>query len=344
MERPLRIALVGAFERSLHDAVAALARRPEVATAPDLFAAAREWKDEPPGLLLLAAPATAQLDEFAGALRLWRSLRPAVAVLLAGPAAREVELSAFAERQELAFLPLPARPRELAAAVDRALERSDRPRPEVYLDLVHGIADEVNNPLQFLMGYLQLVQLSLDPVSGKDLLDQVEAALDGARQVQRVVDRLRAVETAANGPRRHEFVDLARALRTALADETRIAVVHEPEPGSFVVAVDPDLWLPALADLAAAARALRAADVDLHFVLTRLEGRVRVRLSLRGEALSDWNLPRSFEPYALNRVLRGSAHGLALFHAQTAAHAHGGGASARRLPDGSLALDFDLPS
>lgn len=344
MERPLRIALVGAFERSLTDAVEALARRPSVDHAADLFVAARTFAAAPPDLLVLAAPETAALDEFAGALRLWRSMHEGTAVLLAGPAAREVELAGFAERQQVSFLPLPARPRELAAAVDRALQRSDRPRAEVYLDLVHGIADEVNNPLQFLMGYLQLVQLSLDPVTGKDLLDQIEAAQDGARQVQRVVDRLRAVETAANGPRRHEFVDLARSLREALGDETRIPVVREPEAGAFVVAVDPDLFGPALADLVAAARALRAADVDLFVSLTRLDGRVRLRLHLRGEALADWSLPRSFEPYALNRVLRGSAHGLALFHAQTAVHAHGGSASARRLPDGAVALDFELPS
>lgn len=344
MDRPLRIALVGTFGRGFEEAVAALARRPHVLLASDLLTAARDLAAEPADLVLLLAPATAGLEEFAGALRLWRSLLPATAVLLAGPAAREVELQAFADRLAIGFLSLPPSPRALAAAVDRALAATDRPRPEVYLDLVHGIADEVNNPLQFLMGYLQLVQLTLDPDTGRDLLDQVQSAVQGAQQVQRVVERLRAVETAANGPRRHEVVDLHGTIARALGENACIAVVREPEPGPFAVIGDPDLLEPAFADLAAAAMALRAADVDLHVVLTRLDGRVRLRFSMRGEPVADWNLPRSFEPYALSRVLRGSAHGLALFHAQTVAHAHGGSASARRLPDGAVALDFELPS
>lgn len=344
MDRPLRIALVGALDRGLDDAFAGLARRPLVVRVADLFQAAQELDRELPDLLAVASPPTAELEQLAGGLRLWRSLHTSCGVLLLGPAAREVELAGFAERVQATFVALPARPRDLAAAVDTALLGAGRPRPEAYLDLVHGIADEVNNPLQFLMGYLQLVQLSLDPVTGRDLLDQVEAAIEGARRVQAVVDRLRAVEDAATGPRRHEYCDLAALLDAALHSGPTLVVVREPEPGPFVVLGDPDALGPAIAGLAAAATALRAADVELHFVLTRLDGRIRLRLSLRGEALSDWSLPRSFEPYAIHRCLRGSAHGLALFHAQTVAHAHGGSASARRLPDGSVALDFELPS
>jgi hypothetical protein len=69
---------------------------------------------------------------------------------------------------------------------------------------------------------------------------------------------------------------------------------------------------------------------------------VRLRLRLGGKAFAGFRLPRTFEPYYLNRVLRGSSHGLSLFLVQTVVHAHHGQALARRLPDGAIAIDLLL--
>jgi hypothetical protein len=88
---------------------------------------------------------------------------------------------------------------------------------------------------------------------------------------------------------------------------------------------------------------LHSVGCQVHFQLARLEGALRLRMALRGPGLEDWRLPRTFEPYYLNRLLRGSSQGLSLFVVQTAVHAHGGQATARRLPDGSLAVDLLLP-
>ena len=82
----------------------------------------------------------------------------------------------------------------------------------------------------------------------------------------------------------------------------------------------------------------------MHFVLSRLQAAVRLRLQITGAGLEDWRLPRTFEPYYLNRLLRGSSQGLSLFLVQTAVHGHRGQATARRLPDASLALDLSLPT
>ena len=69
----------------------------------------------------------------------------------------------------------------------------------------------------------------------------------------------------------------------------------------------------------------------------------RIRIEAGGLRLGDWQLPKAFDPYSLQRVLRGTPHGLSLFLAQTVVHAHGGAATARRRPDGTVLLDLLLP-
>ena len=64
--------------------------------------------------------------------------------------------------------------------------------------------------------------------------------------------------------------------------------------------------------------------------LEALEDALSLSLILNGPGLGDWQLPRTFEPYYLNRVLRGSPHGLSLFLVRTVVHAHGGQALAQR--------------
>ncbi|MEQ1633145.1 MAG: histidine kinase dimerization/phospho-acceptor domain-containing protein, partial [Planctomycetota bacterium] len=260
---------------------------------------------------------------------------------------REVELAALRERTGASWLALPHTPLDLARAVDHALNGGDRPRTEVFLDLVHGIADEINNPLQFVLGYLQLLQLQLEGDQYQDARDHIAAALDGGQRIAGTVERLTRIERAAAGARRHERFDLRTALESALAVSAAgrplPSIVREPAKGSFVVQGDAEILDPALHALAAAAFEFEQHGGSVHFVLTRIDHAVRLRMALRGEGFADWQLPRTWEPYYLCRVLRGSTQGLALFLVQTAIHAHRGQATARRLPDGAVAIDLELP-
>lgn len=345
MDQPVRIALANLAEPRLADELRTLPIRTEVHLAGDLYEGTERLLAVRPDLLFVGVETSAHGEgDLHGALRLLHHLLPATAVILVAPATREVALRALAERTGARLLPTPYLPGELMSAIDHALRAADRPRDEVFLDLARGFADEINNPLLFLMGHLQLLQLQLDPAA-KDLRDQLDSALAGAARIHATVDRIRLLARAAAGPRQSApfdlFAELAAACARHLGDAPPV-LLREPEHGPFRIVADAELLQPALDLLVRVAGELRALGCGAHFVLTRLDGAIRLRLSLTGAGLEDWRLPRSFEPYYLNRLLRGSSHGLSLFLVQTAVHAHRGLATARRQPDGAVAIDLQL--
>lgn len=276
-----------------------------------------------------------------------RNLRPGCAIVWLIDRARELAVAPLCARVGAQLLCEPFSHAQLLAAFDHALAGGERPRAEVFLDLVHGIADEINNPLMFLMGHLQLLQLQMNPQASSDELEQVAAALAGAQRIHASVERMRRIEKASAGPRRADPFDLGAELAPLLLDPTGkmgpLSLVREPADAGFRILGDAEILRPALVGMVSLAREFQDNGAEVHAALMRLEGAVRIRLSLRGRAFADWSLPRTYEPYYLSRALRGTAQGLALFHLQAAAHGHRGRATARRLPDGTVAIDVDLP-
>ena len=63
---------------------------------------------------------------------------------------------------------------------------------------------------------------------------------------------------------------------------------------------------------------------------------VHLRMQVRNARLDAWELPKAFEPYHLNEILRGTTLGLNLFLVRLVTRAHGWDAFARRLPDRSV--------
>jgi nitrogen-specific signal transduction histidine kinase len=346
MDRRVRIGVAGLADPRLHEALRALPTRPEVQVLPDLYGGIELLLQQPADVLFLAAEADSARQ--AGALRLFRGVQPTTAVVLVAPLAREIELAPLIEQTGARLLMLPLQPGAVAAVLEQALSGSDRPREEQFLDLARGFADEVNNPLLFLTGHLQLLQSGFEVGAERDRRDQVAAALAGAQRVQGLVDRIQQIARAAGGPRRSEPLDLAAAMQTEIARLPSLpAALHlllEPETARFQVLADPDLLAPALTLFVQVAGELLQLRCSAQLSLTRLQGAVRVRLQLAGPGVAGWRLPRTFEPYYLNRTLRGTSHGLSLLLVQTAVHAHGGQATARRLPDESLAIDLTLPA
>lgn len=348
MERPLHVGLVGRGESTLLADLRALPGRPEVRSFGPLFEQTSALLAFEPDTVFVCASSDDRPDELAGGLLLLRGIRPACALVLVVDKVREVAWSPVCARIGAQLLCEPCTPAQLLAAFDHALSGGDRPRAEVFLDLVHGIADEINNPLMFLMGHLQLLQLQMPAEKSGEAMEQIAAALAGAQRVHETVERMRRIEKAAAGPRRSEPFDIAAEMGKQLL-ETRgkgepLALVRDPADASFSIPGDAEILRPALAGFAALAHEFRDEGAESHVVVTRLEGSVRMRLSLRGHSITEWNLPRTYEPYYLSRVLRGSSQGLALFHLQAAAHGHRGRATARRLPDATVAVDVEFPS
>ena len=295
--------------------------------------------------MVVIVPGVGLGGEEIGALRALRSLLPHSSLVLVGEAAEEVELWRLGERFHARVLLLPYTAAELVRALGRSLDGSDRPSEEVFLDLARGIADEINNPLLFISGHLQLLRQSLDAARDDARLAQVRAAEEGVQRIVSTVDKMRLLSRAASLDRPGEPVDLVALLRQAVAGvergggpRPRLSLPREAEDA--LVTGHRGLLDAAMSELAQVAQAFVDAGFGVSLTLGRLVQGPRLRMLVQGDGLDDWQLPRTFEPYFLNRILRGSPHGLGLFVVQTVVHAHGGEALAQRRADGSLTVDL----
>ncbi|MBM4060015.1 MAG: hypothetical protein FJ265_02815 [Planctomycetes bacterium] len=341
MERAVRIAVVGPAPEPLLGDLRGLPLQPEVRQFQGLYGDTEALTRFQPDLLVAAL--SDDVPESIGALRLLRSLWPSLGVVLVAVPDRELAMVPAARRLGAQLLVFPGKPGQLAAVVEQALLGSNRPRADVFVDLAHGIADEINNPLQFVAGHLQLLHAGCDPARERDRRDQVRSALDGLLRIQASVDRLRLLSQAANGPRRHDPLDLGAMLGEALAAGTD-ASAELPGSGTCVVPGDREQLRAALEAVVRFRDAVRSLGAAASLALEPIERGARLRLVASGGGLVAWRLPRTFEPYYPSRILRGHGHGLDLFVAQTVVLGHGGQATARVQPDGSLRLDFVLPA
>ncbi|MCA8951277.1 MAG: HAMP domain-containing histidine kinase, partial [Planctomycetes bacterium] len=207
--------MVGPVHERLIGDLRGLPLQPEVRAFESLHRGGEELQRFRPDVLLVQlGPRPA---EDIGALRLLRNLWSDVGVVLVTDLAGEIETTALAQRVGAHRLVYPDRPGELAATIEQARHGADGGRGGAFHDLAHGMADEINNPLQSVSGQLQLLHADLDPTTQRARRDQVRAALEGVQRIQATVDRLRLVTGAANGPRHREPVDLASLLQAHLA-------------------------------------------------------------------------------------------------------------------------------
>jgi len=344
MDRPLRIAAVGPLTDALVAELRHLPARPDVRPFRDLLVDGEGLARMQPDVLVLALDAQ-DFAESLGALRLLQQLWPALATVLVSTAADELALAPVAARVRARLVVHPDRPGQLAAAIEQALLGSDRPRADAFVDLAHGIADEINNPLQFVTGHLQLLRASLQAAEARDQRDQLASALQGLTRIQATVERLRLLAHAANGPRPGAAVDLSTLAREAAARATKAGEHAEVvlAPIALPVFGDRRQLAAAVAALVAVADHFAAAGTTTRLAIEALPGAARLCLTSTGAALRGWSLPHSFEPYYPARALRGQVPGLGMFLVQTVILGHGGQARAQRQADGSLQFDFLLP-
>src|SRR5262245_17424638 len=241
MERAVRIAVVGPVDDRLAGDLRGLPLHPEVRVSASLCGDSEALSRFQPDVLVIAFEAGGH--EEIGALRLLRNLWPALAVVLVGRAEDELANTALAARLHTRLATYPSSPGELAAAIEQARQHSDRPHAAVFVDLARGIADEINNPLMFVSGHLQLLRATFEAQSDRDRRDQIAAAQHGLSSIASSVDRLRQLSQAASGPRRREAIDLGALVTAAVAarenKEPPLATVA-PAPGTHLVQGDPE--------------------------------------------------------------------------------------------------------
>lgn len=343
MDRPVRIAVVGSVDEKLVGDLRQLPLRPEVRHVTSLVDDTEILMRFQPDLLLVQfgeAP-----EEDIGAVRLLQRMWTSLEVAVITSTGKEVASGPIARRLSSQLIVYPDTPGQLAAVLEQMLHGGDRPRPELFVDLAHGLADEINNPLLFVSGHLQLLRAALDGPTEEGRRGQVDAALTGLKRIQTAVDRLRLLSQAANGPHRCETVDLAALITHAVAErqpEGETASVTTP-PGPQLVQGDCEQLALAVTAIVRFADELAITVTDSHLQLSSTDDAHRLRVVARGSGLATWQLPNTFEPFYPQRLLRSHSNGLGLFLAQTVVLGHRGQATVRRLRDGALQLDFLLP-
>src|SRR5690606_23247906 len=134
--------------------------------------------------------------EQVGALRaLARSIDGLRFVLVTDPD-DEVALAPLAERLGACLLVRPLDRRRVAAVLSMVGAPPGHPGPDTFLDLAKGVSDELNNPLLFVLGHLQLLESLLDPQRDTEALEQLHAARRGLDRITTTMDRIRTLGRA----------------------------------------------------------------------------------------------------------------------------------------------------
>ncbi len=132
----------------------------------------------------------------------------------------------------------------------------------------------------------------------------------------------------------------------AAAEEQQIRLELELEPAASQIMVDRPLTIRLIGNLLE--NAVRHGGGDVVKVATRpLNGRVEVVVSDRGQGVPPEALSSLFEPFYRvdsSRSRRTGGTGVGLMIVRRAIEAHGGEVRAETLPEGGLAVIFDLPS
>jgi C4-dicarboxylate-specific signal transduction histidine kinase len=213
---------------------------------------------------------------------------------------------------------------------------------------VAGIAHELNNPLQGVLGHLELLRREGRVPTG--IRRELRIVAREAERAARIVGNLLVFAGGRTAPKRpirlNTLVSQAVALRAPSCKAARIAIASQLDKEHPRVMANRVLLQQALLNiLVNAEQELTAAgggriDVSTHVVWP--DGVVRLRVRDTGPGIASEALPRVFEPfYSTKEVGRGTGLGLATAYGTV--KDHGGTLAADNHPDGGAVFTIELP-
>jgi two-component system NtrC family sensor kinase len=215
---------------------------------------------------------------------------------------------------------------------------------------VAGIAHEMNNPLQGVLGHVELLLETTD--EGRPFRHALKLVYNEADRAAKIVRNLLVFTGAQRMTRRRLRVDrvIARALasRSAALDGAGIVVTHEPNRALPAISADPLLLQQALLNVLinaehAIEEAGRPGRIDITTGTSAGGAAVTVTVRDNGPGIPGDVITRIFDPFFTTKdVGKGTGLGLAITYGII--QEHGGTIQAANAPDGGAIMTIELPA
>jgi PAS domain S-box-containing protein len=180
--------------------------------------------------------------------------------------------------------------------------------------LAAGVGHEINNPLSYVMGNVQMVSEVLQGRGADDLVEALAEALQGAERIRLIVRDLKVLGTSKGDDVSpvdlHQIVDsCARIAESEI--RLRARLVRDFGEVPQVLANEPRLAQIVLNLLVNAAQAIPEGQGSSHTITvsSRVEpdGRVALRIADTGTGIAPEHLPHVFEPFFTTKAERGGS-------------------------------------
>jgi signal transduction histidine kinase len=206
-------------------------------------------------------------------------------------------------------------------------------------EFVAGIAHQINNPLQGVLGHLELL---IDAPAAAPVRSELQRIHNDANHARTIVQNMLTFTGTRRAARQpidvHDVVEQTIAMRRAARHRGGVEIVHRPGPDLPRVLGDAGHLQQALLNiLVNAEQAIAAAPGDGHITVTTRTAGELVTIEIRdsGPGIEPAVLSRIFEPFFTTKPA-GEGTGLGLAITQGIVQAHGGSITAASSPQGTV--------
>lgn len=213
--------------------------------------------------------------------------------------------------------------------------------------LVSGVAHELNNPLQAILGFAELLQLRKDlPAGAAQELAIIQKESARASAIIRNLSRFSRQQTADPSPvRLHEVVASVVELRHRKIEEDDVVLNVSESGDAVVLAVFAELQQVLLNFVINAEQAVMQTDPPhvISIVTSERDGCACVEVQDSGPGVPRENEPKLFQPFFTTKPV-GEGTGLGLSVSYGIIQSHGGTIGYRRASSGGAIFYFELPA
>jgi signal transduction histidine kinase/CheY-like chemotaxis protein len=216
--------------------------------------------------------------------------------------------------------------------------------------LAAGVGHEINNPLTYVLGNLEIL-MNMDPPLSPDALQIVDEALDGAERVRKIVRDLRALGKGSAGDRAEpmRLAEAATGAHKLIVMQLRSKNVSvEIDADDSVAKVDRGRLGQVLVNLLTnAAAALPAEIVEperriISMKVARDGSNVKLTVQDRGVGIKKEDLLHVFEPFFTTRTDSGGT-GLGLYVSHSVVSSYGGTLTVESVQGKGTTVTITLP-